>query len=111
VVVPEVGEAVIPGETVLTLVPDGDVWAGFSVREDALGDLAIGARVQLATSGAASSGRLTEMRNWGEFATWRAARASGDHDLNTFFLRVDRMQPVGSLPPGQTAWLELPSHP
>ena len=46
-VVPEVGEAVMPGETVLTLVPDGGVWFGFNVREDALGDLPIGARVPL----------------------------------------------------------------
>ena len=106
-VVPEVGEAVIPGETVLTLVPDGGVWLGFNVREDALGDLVIGARVPLATPGA-SSGRLTELRNWGEFAAWRAARANGDHDLNTFFLRVDPVQPSPLLDPGQTVWLQRP---
>jgi HlyD family secretion protein len=110
-VVPEVGEAVVPGETVLTLVPDRGVWFGFNVREDALGDLPIGARVPLGTPGAASSGVLTELRNWGEFAAWRAARASGDHDLNTFFLRVDPEQPAGSQTPGQTVWLQLPPRP
>jgi HlyD family secretion protein len=110
-VVPEVGEAVVPGETVLTLVPDGGVWLGFNVREDALGDVPIGARVSLTTPGATSSGLLTELRDWGEFATWRAARASGDHDLNTFLLRVDHLQPAGSLAPGQTVWLQLPSRP
>jgi HlyD family secretion protein len=110
-VVPEVGEAVTPGETVLTLVPDGGVWFGFNVREDALGDLPIGARVPLKTPDATSSGLLTELRDWGEFAAWRAARASGDHDLNTFFLRIDHPQPAGSLAPGQTVWLQLPSRP
>ena len=110
-VVPEVGEAVVPGETVLTLVPDGGVWLGFNVREDALGDLAIGGRVQLATPEDASSGVVTELRNWGEFAAWRAARASGDHDLNTFFLRVDPRQPAPSLAPGKTVWLQLPPRP
>ena len=110
-IVPEVGEAVVPGETVLTLLPDGGVWFGFNVREDALGGLAIGAQVPVAAQGGAASGRVVEMRNWGEFAAWRAARASGDHDLNTFFLRVDPAEPSRSLAPGQTVWLQLPAHP
>ena len=50
-IVPEVGEAVVPGETVLTLLPDGGVWFGFNLREDALGGLAIGAQVPVAAQG------------------------------------------------------------
>jgi multidrug resistance efflux pump len=105
VVAPELGEDVVPGETVLTVVPDGGVWIGFNLREDALGDLAIGAAVPLATADKPFTGRLTELRNWGEFATWRAARAAGDHDLNTFFLRVDPEPAAGPVNPGQTVWL------
>jgi HlyD family secretion protein len=109
-VAPELGEAVIPGETVLTLAPDGGVWLGFNLREDALGGYAIGASVPLSTTGGQFSGRLTELRSWGEFATWRAARAQGDHDLNTFFLRVDPEKPSASISPGQTVWLrQLPN--
>jgi HlyD family secretion protein len=103
---PELGEAIIPGETVLTLVPEGGVWFGFNLREDALGDYAIGASVPLSIAGSRLSGRLTELRNWGEFAAWRAARATGDHDLNTFFLRADPEQPAASFNPGQTVWLQ-----
>jgi HlyD family secretion protein len=110
-VVPELGEAVIPGETVLSLVPDGGIWLGFNLREDALGDLPIGRRVQVEAAGSAASGRLTELRNWGEFAAWRAARAKGDHDLNTFFLRVDPDQPASSMAPGQVVWLKPATHP
>jgi HlyD family secretion protein len=111
VVAPELGEDVIPGETVLTLVPDGGEWLGFNMREDAPGDApggdyAIGASVSVSTAGSRFSGRLTELRNWGEFAAWRAARAKGDHDLNTFFVRVDPEQPPPSLSPGQTVWLQ-----
>jgi len=111
VIVPEVGEAVVPGETVLTLLPDGGVWFGFNVREDALGGLAIGAEISVAAQGGAAAGRVAEMRDWGEFATWRAARASVDHDLNMFFLRIDPAEPSRSLAPGQTVWLQLPAHP
>jgi len=111
VIVPEVGEAVVPGETVLTLLPDGGVWFGFNVREDALGGLAIGAEISVAAQGGAAAGRVAEMRDWGEFATWRAARASVDHDLNMFFLRIEPAEPSRSLAPGQTVWLQLPAHP
>ncbi len=106
-VVPEIGEAVVPGEPVLTLVPDGGLWFGFNLREDGLGQLAIGSRVLVETSGASApmSGRLTELRDWGEFAAWRAARASGDHDLHTFFLRLDPVTPTPPLAAGQTVWL------
>ncbi len=105
--VPEVGEAVVPGEPVLTLLPEHGLWFGFNLREDALGDLAIGSPVPVGTLSAAGGtlGRLTEVRNWGEFATWRAARAVGDHDLNTFFLRVDPVTPTQTLVAGQTVWL------
>jgi HlyD family secretion protein len=108
VTVPEIGEDVVPGETVLTLVPNGGVWFGFNVREDALGGLAVGTHTAVTTAGGASSGVLTELRDRGEFATWRAARASGDHDLNTFFLRIDPDRSARTLAPGQTVWLHPP---
>jgi multidrug resistance efflux pump len=106
-VVPEIGEAIVPGEPVLTVVPDGGQWFGFNLREDALGSLAIGSRVSVETPGSSTpaSGTLTEMRDWGEFATWQAARASGDHDLHTFFLRLDPVAPMPRLGVGQTVWL------
>lgn len=110
VIVPEVGEAVVPRETVLTLVPDSGVWFGFNVREDALGELAVGTHTAVTTASGPSSGVLTELRNWGEFAAWRAARASGDHDLNTFFLRIDPEKSAGDLAPGQIVWLHPPPH-
>jgi HlyD family secretion protein len=105
--VPEIGEAVVPGETILTMVPDGGRWFGFNLREDALGSLSIGSSAAISTPGASgpASGTLTELRNWGEFAAWRAARASGDHDLNTFYLRFDPVQSTPTLSAGQTVWL------
>ena len=108
-IVPEVGEAIVPGEPVLTLLPDGGRWFGFNLREDALGSLAIGSRLVVEASGvpALASGTLTEMRDWGEFAVWRAARASGDHDLHTLFLRLDPVTPMPNLAVGQTVWLRV----
>jgi len=113
IIVPEIGEAVIPGEPILTLIPDGGVWFGFNLREDALAGLSIGARVPVARAGAADAvpGIVTELRDRGEFATWRAARANGDHDLNTFFVRVDPVTTDPTLAPGQTVWLNPTRNP
>lgn len=104
----EVGEAVVPGAPVLTIVPDNGVWFGFNLREDALRGLSIGSSVetQASTSEQPVHTRVVEMRNWGEFAAWRAARATGDHDLNTFFIRLDPVAPAPDLAPGQTVWLD-----
>jgi hypothetical protein len=52
-------------------------------------------------------GRVAELRPLGEFAAWRAARAFGDHDLNSFFVRVDPLSPGAAPAPGQSVWLEL----
>jgi HlyD family secretion protein len=106
-IIPEIGEAVVPGETVLTVLPDGGHWFGFNLREDALGSLSIGSRILIESPGAPAPmpGKLTEMHDWGEFAAWRAARASGDHDLHTFFLRLDPVAATPSYAVGQTVWL------
>src|SRR5690242_1235132 len=103
ILVAEIGEAVVPGEPVLTMVPDNGLWFGFNLREDTLRGLTIGTPVlvQSASAGAVTA-KVTELRNWGEFASWRAARATGDHDLNTFFVRLDPAAPASGWAPGQT---------
>jgi multidrug resistance efflux pump len=105
--VSEVGEAVVPGEPVLTLVPDNGIWFGFNLREDTLRTLAFGASVAVRVSAQTEpiDAKVVEMRNWGEFAAWRAARATGDHDLTTFFVRLDPVAPAPKLAAGQTVWV------
>jgi HlyD family secretion protein len=108
ILVAEVGEAVVPGEPVLTLVPDNGTWFGFSLREDALHGLAIGSVIPVHTSAQAEpiSAKLVELRDWGEFAVWRAARATGDHDLNTLFLRLDPVTAAARPAAGETVWFD-----
>jgi HlyD family secretion protein len=103
----EPGEAVVPGEPVLTMIPQHGTWFGFNLREDQLRDLAIRAAVPLRSSGSAEAvdAKLVELRNLGEFAVWRAARATVDHDRTTFFLRLDPVAAATDVMPGQTLWL------
>ena len=40
------------------------------------------------------------------FAVWRAVRAVGDHDLNSFLVRADPSTETPSLEPGMTVWID-----
>jgi HlyD family secretion protein len=107
VVVAELGEAEVPGRTVLTVAAVQQPWFSFNIREDELRGLDIGASLTLteAATGRSIPARVSEMRRLGDFATWRAARAVGDHDLNTFAVRADPVGQVSGLEPGMTVWI------
>ncbi len=108
-IVAEPGEAIIPGQPIMSLEATGRRWASFNLREDHFDELRIGSPIVLLPLGSDHSvkARVTEITSRGEFATWRAARVVGDHDLNTFVIRAD---PIGatseSLQPGMSVWLK-----
>jgi multidrug resistance efflux pump len=105
--VAEPGEIIAPGQAVMTMTTGDERWFTFTVREDRLRGITIGSKEKIMTAaGDALEGRVTEMRPLGEFATWRAARAVGDHDLNSFLVRVDPLAAAPELQPGMTVWLE-----
>jgi multidrug resistance efflux pump len=105
VIVVERGEVVPVGKPVLVLETAAP-WFAFTLREDALGRLTVGSSVDLLEgNGQKIAARVTELRPLGEFATWRAARAVGDHDLNSFRLRLDPVAAQNGLRPGMTVWL------
>ncbi|PTM95453.1 HlyD family secretion protein [Mycoplana dimorpha] len=107
--VAEPGEIMGPGKPVMTLETDERQWFAFTLREDQLQNIALGAAVTLvAQDGRRIAARVTELRPLGEFATWRAARAVGDHDVNSFRVRFDADEAVNNLEPGMTVWLARP---
>jgi multidrug resistance efflux pump len=106
ILVGQLGEIVPVGKPVLTLDVGAARWFAFTLREDALRQLTVGSDVTLTTDdGRRIAARVTELRPLGEFATWRAARAVGDHDLNSFRLRLDPLAATEGLQPGMTVWL------
>src|SRR5712671_6849433 len=112
VIVAESGEAIIPGQPILTLEATGRRWTSFNLREDQFGELRIGTQVELLLAGGVDriAALVTEIIPRGEFAVWRAARVVGDHDLNTFLVRADPIDTTaGGLQPGMTVWLQIPS--
>jgi HlyD family secretion protein len=106
ILVAELGEVVPVGKPVLTIDESAARWFAFTLREDDLKQLTVGSDVTLTTDdGRRIAARVTELRPLGEFATWRAARAVGDHDLNSFRLRLDPLAATEDLQPGMTVWL------
>jgi HlyD family secretion protein len=106
VIVAEPGEAIAPGRPVLTLEAGRERWFSFVLREDRLAGVTVGAALALGTeAGKTIPARISEIRGLGEFATWRAARAVGDHDLNSFTVRADPVADQDGLEPGMTVWM------
>jgi hypothetical protein len=104
------GEIISPGQPIMTLEAANERWFTFTVREDLLQGLTIGSPVRLLTAkGDPIDAKVTELRPLGEFAVWRAARAVGDHDLNSFLLRADSEKQVRSVEPGMTVWIDRAS--
>ncbi|WP_245315843.1 HlyD family secretion protein [Bradyrhizobium neotropicale] len=105
----EPGEYVSPGVPLVTLIDLGDVWVHFDLREDLVKSLKVGDRFDVRIP-ALDDRRVTiEVKliaTKGEYASWRATRASGDFDLRTFSIRAYPVTPVPELRPGMSAYLD-----
>ena len=100
-----VGELVLTGVPVFTIVDIGDPWVTFSVREDQFRDLKIGAivRCDVPALGLADVAfRITAINPQGEFATWRSTRQSSGYDVRSFQVKAKPVRPVSGLRPGMS---------
>ena len=105
----EPGEYVSPGVPLITLIDLADVWIHFDLREDLVKGLKLGDRFDVRIPALDERRVTVEVRliaTKGEYASWRATRASGDFDLRTFSIRAYPVQPVPELRPGMSAYLD-----
>lgn len=104
--VAELGENFGAGAPLFSLIDMRDVWLTFNLREDLLAGLKIGDRFEVTVPAFRSSVipvRVTMINVQGQYATWRATRATGDFDLRTFEVRAVPVNPVEGLRPGMSA--------
>jgi HlyD family secretion protein len=105
----EPGEYVSPGVPLVTLIDLADVWVHFDLREDLVKGLKVGDRFDVHIPALDDRRVTVEVKliaTKGEYASWRATRASGDFDLRTFSIRAYPVQPVPELRPGMSAYLD-----
>jgi len=107
IVAAELGEAVRAGQPVIVVELAEQPWLSFNVREDQLAGMTVGSTVEarLARETALLHGVVTEISPIGQFATWQAERAVGDHDRNTLRVRIELRAESATPEPGMTVWL------
>src|SRR6202041_1697149 len=105
----EPGEYVSPGVPLITLIDLADVWIHFDLREDLVKTIKVGDRFNVRVPALDDRSIAVEVRliaTKGEYASWRATRATGDFDLRTFSIRAYPVQPAPDLRPGMSAYLD-----
>jgi HlyD family secretion protein len=105
----EPGEYVSPGVPLVTLVDLNDLWVHFDLREDLIRTLKVGDRFDVRVPALADRRITVEVKliaTKGEYASWRATRATGDFDLRTFSIRAYPVDKVPELRPGMSAYLD-----
>lgn len=104
--VAELGENFSAGAPLFSMIDTRNVWFTFNLREDLLAGLRIGDTFDVTVPAFRSAiipVRVTMINVQGQYATWRATRATGDFDLRTFEVRAVPLQPVEGLRPGMSA--------
>jgi HlyD family secretion protein len=105
----EPGEYVSPGVPLISLIDLADLWIHFDLREDLVKTLKVGDRFDVRVPALGDRRITVEVKliaTKGEYASWRATRASGDFDLRTFSIRAYPVQPIPELRPGMSAYLD-----
>ena len=108
------GEYVSPGVPLLTLVVVSDVWVRFDLREDLMKGLKINDRFEVRVPALGDKPITVAVRRIatrGEYAGWRATRATGDFDLRTFEIRAYAVEPVPLLRPGMSVYADWKRRP
>ena len=105
----EPGEFVSPGVPLFTLIDVSDTWAHFDLREDLAKTLKLGDRFPVRVPALGDRTITVEVKliaTKGEYASWRATRATGDFDLRTFEVRAYPVDKVPELRPGMSVYTD-----
>jgi len=105
----EPGENIGPGTPLFTIVDLDSAWFTFNLREDLLAGLQVGDRlwVRVPALELEVEAQIILINVQGQFASWRATRATGDFDLRSFELRARATEPLTGLRPGMSALISL----
>ena len=105
----EPGEYIAPGVPLVTLIDLSDMWVHFDLREDLVKTLKVGDRFGVRIPALGDRRITVEVKliaTKGEYASWRATRATGDFDLRTFEVRAYPVDKVPELRPGMSAYTD-----
>lgn len=87
---PELGELVGSGAPIMNVAMTGKVWMTFNVREDYLPGMTVGKELEayLPAYDKTVKVRISRVKSVGNFAVWKATKASDGYDLKMFEVRA-----------------------
>lgn len=103
---PKRSELVGTGSPVMSILDMSDVWFTFSVREDLLNDLKVGAIVNInipALGEQTYKAKVTYLKAMASYATWRATKVNGQYDVKSFDVKLVPVDEIPDLRAGMTA--------
>ena len=106
---PSVGELVGSGAPIMSVALMDKMWVNFNVREDQLQGFKKGAVITVfvpALNNQEVSLRVTNLKDVGSYAVWRATKAMGGYDLKTFAVKAVPVSQINDLRPGMTVVLK-----
>ena len=106
---PEPGELVGTGAPIMNIVDLNDIWVTFSVREDLLNGIKIGAEIKgniPALQNKEVALKVYYMKDMGTYAAWKATKATGQFDAKTFEVRARPIEKISDLRPGMSVIIE-----
>lgn len=103
--VAELGQLYNPGTPLFSMINLDNLWLTFNVREDKLYHAKIGQRysVFIPALNKDINIEITAINALGQYANWKATKATGDFDLKTFEIRAKPINAVPDLRPGMSA--------
>ena len=87
------------------------MWLRFDLREDLVKGLKPGDQFEMrvpALGDRLITAAIKVIETKGEYAGWRATRATGDFDLRTFQVRAYPVEPIPELRPGMSVYAVWP---
>jgi len=106
---PSVGELVGSGAPIMSVALMDKMWVNFNVREDQLQgfkkDSVVTAFVP-ALNNQEVRLRVTNLKDVGSYAVWRATKAMGGYDLKTFAVKAVPVSKIKDFRPGMTVVLD-----
>ncbi|MBQ8423964.1 MAG: efflux RND transporter periplasmic adaptor subunit [Coprobacter sp.] len=102
---PHVSELVGTGAPIMNVLQLDDIWVTFNVREELLDVLHMGEVIQAvipALGNRVVALEIFYIKDMGDYAVWRATKATGGYDARTFQIKARPTEPIEYLRPGMS---------
>ncbi len=106
---PSIGELVGTGAPVMNVALVDKIWVTFNVREDKLASFKMGDVIEVSAPALGEKTfkvKITNMKDLGSYAAWKATKTTGQYDMKTFSVKAVPTEKVDGLRAGMTVLMK-----